>query len=621
MADALILVNMPFAGIQFPSIQLGLLQALARSASIQCNSIYANIAFARRINPALYRVLSDHRGPMVGEWIFALAAFGDEVAEYTEIFLRDFPDAFSEIEEKTNVSAQQIQLLRTDIAPAFIAELAEEIVKRKPRVVGFTSTFEQNSASIALARAIKQKDPSIATLFGGANFDEPMGAAYTKAIPWIDVCVIGEADTVFVPLVQAMVEHRTVPKLRGVLTRERLYEIKAVGRSSYEASMDKLPPPSYDDYFQALLNCGITDVELGRPIFLPFESSRGCWWGEKHHCTFCGLNALGMKFREKTPDKVVQEISYLTKRHNINRFAAVDNILSPALAKGLDDRLVGGQYDYEFFYEIKANLTREKLRNLYNLGIRHVQPGIESLSTHVLKLMRKGITATQNLNALRWMNYYGFEVLWNIIYGFPGETEADYERQLKIIEQISHLVPPVGVGRIWLERFSPIYKESAAFGFADIRPASSYAYVYPRSVDLNNAAYFFEGHSPDTVSDSSMNSTHEAVARWREKWTMEILPYLIFVRTHAGVSIIDGRDTPNSPVNVTYRSPADAIYLFCSDHPRTTHSMAQYLRECLDIDIDDASLTAILERFVTRGFMLAEDNLYLSLALPANRYA
>lgn len=621
MSDALILVNMPFGGIQFPSIQLGLLQALAKSAGISCKSIYANIAFARRIDPSLYLVLSNHRGTMMGEWIFALAAFGDEVAGYTETFQRDFPDAFAEIETKTNVSPAQLQHLRQIHAPAFIAETAEQIVSLAPSVVGFTSTFEQNAASIALAGAIKQRDASIITLFGGANFDEPMGAAYAKAVPWIDVCVIGEADNVFVPLVKALIEGRKPPSLNGVLTRDKLDDVEAVGRASYNAPMNDLPAPFYDDYFEALQRYGMTDADLGRPIFLPFESSRGCWWGEKHHCTFCGLNALGMAFREKTADKVIQEISYLTERHNINRFSAVDNILSPNLVKDLTDKFAGSEYDYEFFYEIKANLTREKLRNLYNLGIRHVQPGIESLSTHVLKLMRKGITATQNINALRWMNYYGFETLWNIIYGFPGETEADYERQLKIIEQISHLAPPIGVGRIWLERFSPIYKESATFGFADIRPVRNYAYVYPRSVDLDDASYFFEGHSPGTVSDSSMEGTQAAVARWREKWTKDVLPFLTYVRTHAGVSIIDGRETPASPINITYRPPADAIYLFCSEQPRALHSIAQHLRDCVGFELDDTNLVAILDRFIARGLILAEDNVYLSLALPAYRRA
>ncbi len=343
----------------------------------------------------------------VGEWVFALAAFGSEVAPHSETFPSEFPQAFAEIEDKAGASVATLRHLREVVAPAFIAELAADIVRSGPQVVGFTSTFEQNAASIALARALKAADPGIATLFGGANFDGPMGAAYMEATPWIDACVIGEADDVFVPVVQALLEGSPVPALPGVLTRDRLANIEAVGRASYASSMDALPAPIYDDYFDALKDHGVTDKDLGRPVFLPFESSRGCWWGEKHHCTFCGLNALGMGFRSKSTDKVVQELAFMTERYGINRFTAVDNILSPKLMEGLAEELAGGEYDYEFFYEIKANLTREKVQQLYNSGIRHVQPGIESLSTPVLKLMRKGITAIQNVNALRWMSYYG----------------------------------------------------------------------------------------------------------------------------------------------------------------------------------------------------------------------
>jgi ribosomal peptide maturation radical SAM protein 1 len=621
MCTSLVLVNMPFAGIQFPSIQLGLLQALSNTANISSRSIYGNIAFARRVGPTLFNTLSNHRGTMIGEWIFAVAAFGDEVSHHTETFQRDFPSAFAHIEENSNVSVADLKHLREVVAPLFIAETAADIVALNPRVVGLTSSFEQNVASIALARAIKTHNPDIVTLFGGANFDGSMGAAYMDAVPWIDVCVVGEADDVFVPLVQALLNGSEAPALPGVITRDRLADVQTVGRASYNASMDDLPIPLYDEYFEALERYQFTDAELGRPIFLPFESSRGCWWGQKHHCTFCGLNALGMGFREKSVDKVVREISSLTQRYNINRFAAVDNILSPKLRDGLAEKFAGGEYDYEFFYEIKANLTRDKIRSMYNLGIRHVQPGIESLSTHVLKLMRKGITAIQNVNALRWMTYYGFEVLWNIIYGFPGETEIDYEQQMQIIERISHLAPPSSVGRIWLERFSPIYHDSAEFGFADVKPERSYAYVYPRTVNLEKASYFFEGHSPNTVSDTAMESTRAVVAQWRRKWEMDILPSLTYMKTHAGVHICDGRAQPSDPLRVSYRPPADAIYLYCSDQPRAAHSIAQHLHDSVGFDLDNTSLMAILDRFVSRGFMLAEDNLYLSLGLPAYRRA
>ena len=65
-------------------------------------------------------------------------------------------------------------------------------------VVGFTSTFQQNVASLALARAIKEEHPRVTTLFGGANFDSVMGLEYLRVFPGTEqadnaVYWIGEA--------------------------------------------------------------------------------------------------------------------------------------------------------------------------------------------------------------------------------------------------------------------------------------------------------------------------------------------------------------------------------------------------------------------------------------------
>jgi hypothetical protein len=52
-------------------------------------------------------------------------------------------------------------------------------------------------------------------------------------------------------------------------------------------------------------------------------------------------------------------------------------------------------------YEEKSNLTRRKVKALVEAGVREVQLGIEALSTGLLRLMSKGVTAAQNVAALR----------------------------------------------------------------------------------------------------------------------------------------------------------------------------------------------------------------------------
>jgi magnesium-protoporphyrin IX monomethyl ester (oxidative) cyclase len=61
--------------------------------------------------------------------------------------------------------------------------------------------------------------------------------------------------------------------------------------------LDGLPYPTFDDYFAQLRTTSFAKRVLPA---LVMETSRGCWWGAKHHCTFCGLNAEGMAFRSKS---------------------------------------------------------------------------------------------------------------------------------------------------------------------------------------------------------------------------------------------------------------------------------------------------------------------------------
>jgi magnesium-protoporphyrin IX monomethyl ester (oxidative) cyclase len=61
---------------------------------------------------------------------------------------------------------------------------------------------------------------------------------------------------------------------------------------------------------------------------LLLETSRGCWWGAKQHCTFCGLNGGAMAFRSKSAERVVEEIRYLRDRYGVESLSVVDNILT-----------------------------------------------------------------------------------------------------------------------------------------------------------------------------------------------------------------------------------------------------------------------------------------------------
>src|SRR5260370_8722200 len=69
-----VLVSMPFMETYRP-IQLGLLTGLAARRGFPVSTLHANLDFAVRIGVDYYELLCQHRGPMVGEWLFSLEAF------------------------------------------------------------------------------------------------------------------------------------------------------------------------------------------------------------------------------------------------------------------------------------------------------------------------------------------------------------------------------------------------------------------------------------------------------------------------------------------------------------------------------------------------------------------
>ncbi|MFJ7593509.1 RiPP maturation radical SAM C-methyltransferase [Streptomyces sp. NPDC097617] len=614
----LLLVNSPFAATNYPSIQLGLVQSLAQERGVAAKSWYANLLFSKRIGSRLYDLISDHRGIQIGDWIFTRSAFPE--FDRPSDFLAKFEHAVDKLCVEADITRDFLVEIREAIAPDFIHDASSLICEMNPKVVGFTSTFEQNVAGLALARAVKRSNPDIITLFGGANFDGDMGREYFRAFDWIDFAVVGEVEPCMESLLfQVGLTGEGSRQAVGLLARKSGHVVGDRGRATYQGSMDLLPMPTYDDYFSDLSTYGYGKDDLSKPVTLPFEGSRGCWWGQKHHCTFCGLNGMGMSYRQKTAGAILEEISGLASRHGISNLSAVDNIMSLEAAGELLGRLEEREAGYNIFYEVKANLKKERIRDFANAGIRQIQPGIESLSSRVLNLMNKGIAAIQNVNTLKWCMYYGVGVSWNLLYGFPGERMQDYDDQLAVMQNIPHLPPPSGGGRIWLERFSPYFTGKAA-GFTEISPEPSFDYVYPSQVDRNKAAYFFQGFSPESISDAEFEETEKAIQAWRAMWAnWKTPPYLVYSGLLDRIRIYDGRYDPEHPEIVTYKDPAASLLRFCGDAPRGMSRIRDHLAETVGAPVSEASIHVLLERFEERGLVLRESDRYLFLAVPLAR--
>ncbi len=500
MSVDVLLVVPPCASAALPVLGPSILLAALRDAGFSAHALYANLEFAARVGFGRYRRFALSVERLYGEMLFAEAAWGAPLALD--------PSEFSD--RVDGITAEDFAEARAEV-PAFIDDVAATIASLSPRIVGFSSVFQQTIASIALAKATRQRLPDAVLLLGGANAAEPMGEAIAAATDAFDHVVSGEGEVGLPELVGRL--------LAGDSPDQRVVRMPRV------PTMDLVPTPVFDDFYAQVRPLMAADrLPDGLPVALPFESSRGCWWGERSHCTFCGLNGLEIAERAHTPERVLADIEHLVGTWGVSELRASDDLLPVRIQREVLPELARRQRERDtpltFFYEVKSSMRRKDLRLLADAGVTQVQAGLESLSTRTLRAMRKGVTGPMNLVFLREARAAGVDPLWNWMVGFPDDEREDYDAFLRVASFLHHLRPPVALAPVRVDRFSPYHSDPGRFGITDLEPLSGMARVWPEGADLHGIAYHFTGtmRSPYRSSRRLAARIDRCLADWSEAW-------------------------------------------------------------------------------------------------------
>jgi ribosomal peptide maturation radical SAM protein 1 len=372
-------------------------------------------------------------------------------------------------------------------------------------LVGATSTYHQTAAGVALLARFKRAQPKVITAMGGANCEDEMAEGIASLGAPIDYVFSGDCEETFPDF------------LRGAVTGQPLPADHIVSGKPYR-DLDSLPEPSFEDYFAQLDNAlpSCKDKE----IWLPYATSRGCWWGAHQHCTFCGLNDETMFFRQKSPERVIAGAKRLLLRYPTRRLSMIDNILPHSYFRTVLPRLAEELPSVQIFYEAKSNMNLEQVDLLRRAGVVQIQPGIEALSSSLLRRMKKGVLARQNLALLRYARATGLGVAWNMLYGFPGDQPEDYDSILALMPLIHHLPPPTGLYFLSMDRFSPYVRDPAAYSVTALEPAPGYASTFPPTANLRRLAYQFTGKydCANSAHPELYDSLDGACREWRASW-------------------------------------------------------------------------------------------------------
>jgi ribosomal peptide maturation radical SAM protein 1 len=623
----MILVAMPWLVLNRTPIQLGILQPVVEQAgfSIGTRSFFlsaiehfaagtAHLPPGERITIDDYQeIVYRYYDVALGDWIFVVPPYHQNTAAEDEEYL-----AYLRLKKVPEAMIAKALRIR-ELVPNFLESCAANVLAASPRVVGFTTCFNQNVASLALAKILKERNPDLHIVFGGGNCDGDMGPALHRAFPWVDTVVRGEGEHVLPKLLRNIFADEPILPQPGLCYRNAdgaSIVVPLDGGQMIE--MDDVPVPKYDEFFEQLDRSPLRE-QLSPKMLVLFESARGCWWGEKSHCTFCGLNGSSMKFRSKTASRVAAELHEMANKYKRVDFEAVDNIID---LDYIDDGFLPTMaayrrkgYDFKMHYETKSNLKKRQVRAMSDAGIKSIQPGIESISNPILKLMKKGVTGLQNIRLLKWAAQFDIFVSWNVIYGFPGEPGSEYDRMADVMQSLTHFCPP-NIGPLTTVRFSPYHQNPRGYG-VKLTPAPHYRLIYPfEHASLEDIAYDFAHTYDDGRTPSSYMTNIKAFAKqWREshKKGASSLTY----RRGPGFVVISDRRSNLEASDYHLEEREADIYLLC-DAGATPMAIWKALQKKGSSSLAVEEVKAFLDALVEARLVYEEDGLYLSLAVPTN---
>lgn len=619
-APSVQLVSLPWTSLTEPSLGLGILKALLDDAAIPSRVWHLNLFLLEHLRSHTYYALANVYA--LNDFLFS-GVLAPEVSRHQMRWLRQKCDemlSYGLIDARawggSDGVVEELLRLRRETLPAWLAHWADQIVATRPTLVGLTCMFDQTIAALALSRLIKERAPQTLVALGGYAVRSPTGPALMRSFPWVDAICVGEGEEVIVALARASCGALPLAEVPGIFCRTDATHIKET-HHPLPVDLNKVPIPNYDDFFADLQRLKIDHQIEVEPDRLPIENSRGCWWGQKHHCIFCGIHDDDMSFRARDADKVIQAMDVLSARHGISAFRFSDYILAHRYFTTLLPALAQAGRPYRITSEIKANLNAHRFALLAAAGFEELQPGIESFSTSVHRKMEKGVNTMQCIHTLLMGKRHGIAIRYNILYGFPNESVNEVDGMLALMPRLAHLDPPSSRVPVQITRYAPLQTAPERFGIARSQHEASYelifseAYLETVGFDLDDFCYYYERPFENApVLRTRYAQVDRLVDEWKQLHSEREVD-LAFEGVDGRVHLTDSRTLPHH--HITLDAAQSDLYLALQE-PTSLNDLRQRFMQ----EMPDGALDQALEWFDTAGLVYRENDLVLALGLPVD---
>jgi anaerobic magnesium-protoporphyrin IX monomethyl ester cyclase len=306
----------------------------------------------------------------------------------------------------------------------YYVELVARLRAAQVGVVGLSVAFPgQLQPAYSLAHLLRRELPEVHLTIGGPAITQILmrlkGEALAQALAPFDTAIIFEGERAIVELVRAL-ERGEAP--RGVIRGQQI------------ENMGELPAPDFD---------GLPlDRYFAPELLLPYDPTRGCYWGV---CTFChyGLAEVGTaKYRERPVENAMADLKAMAAKHGNRLFYFSQDSVAPKtvlkLARAIRDERLPWRWATDMRPE--KYLTPERCQELAEGGALAMAYGVESGADRVIQLIDKGIPVATVKTAIRNLADAGVAVEAMCFTDFPTETYREALSTMKMLEELRESV-------------------------------------------------------------------------------------------------------------------------------------------------------------------------------------
>lgn len=291
-----------------------------------------------------------------------------------------------------------------------------------PHVVGMSAFTYEEPMMHALARRFKSVNPQVSIIAGG-----PHATIMPEEVlrnPDIDFAVSGEGEKTFAAILNALFDGNDASGIPGSFSRRNDRIVRNPPAPPIE-DLDAIPFPAWDlvnprDYTSRRVR-NMNWIVLRRDC-MPIFTSRGC----PYHCIYCH-HIFGKKFRTRSPENVLEEISRLYRDHGIREIHIIDDVFNfdrertLSILRKIQDS--GMKFKLAFPNGLRGDqMDSEMIESFKQAGTYMMIFAIESASPRMQRFLKKNLNLEKTRKTIELVDKAGLFVKGFFMLGFPTET-------------------------------------------------------------------------------------------------------------------------------------------------------------------------------------------------------